>query len=395
MNEQPSPYTPGAGDRPRALVGREAQLALAESVRKQIEADYAANCLIFTGLRGVGKTVLLKEVRDRMLAPGWFAVYVQLRTKISIGQAFAEVALQAQSQLPAGARLGRALKRLAGRGGGLQILSTGATIGPASAEADSYLLLLSVLEQLGEAARDDGVGVAIVVDELQTLRLKQLGELVGLVQDLRDRVPLAFFGGGLPYLPSYLAKAATSTERFRYENTDFLVARDAARAVVDPAESEGVTWGDDALARVVGLAEGYPYFLQLYAHETWMQAQPRGPFREIGIDDVERAIPSVRRQLEFGLYGSRFDKTGPAQREYLYAMVELSGAGDDGGVMTRSIRSGDVSKALGKSLHQVSPVRDALMHQGLIHAPEHGDLEFSIPGFANYLRQRRVAEERD
>jgi len=59
---QPNPYIPGAGDRPRALVGREEQLALAEAVGNQLEAAYAANCLIFVGLRGVGKTALLKEM---------------------------------------------------------------------------------------------------------------------------------------------------------------------------------------------------------------------------------------------------------------------------------------------------------------------------------------------
>ena len=73
MADQPNPYTPGAGDRPHALVGRVAQLALADAVRSQIEANYAANCLIFTGLRGVGKTVLLKEVTDRLLGRGWTA----------------------------------------------------------------------------------------------------------------------------------------------------------------------------------------------------------------------------------------------------------------------------------------------------------------------------------
>ena len=65
MPEQPNPYTPGAGDRPRAFVGRDQQLALAETIRTQLEAGYSANCLLFIGLRGVGKTVLLKEIRDR------------------------------------------------------------------------------------------------------------------------------------------------------------------------------------------------------------------------------------------------------------------------------------------------------------------------------------------
>ncbi len=390
---QPNPYTPGAGDRPRALVGREEQLALADGVRHQIEAGYAANCLVFTGLRGVGKTVLLKEIRDRLLARGWFAIYIQLRTKTTVEQSFGEVALRTQRELSFGARLTRSLKRLVDRGGGLQVLATGGSIGPTQGSSGGYLLLSSVLEQLGEAARTDGAGIALVVDELQTMSLKALGDLVQLVQDLRDRVPLAFFGGGLPYLPARFSKAATSTERFRFEPTGFLAERDAERAVTDPALAEGVRWDGEALREVVEMAEGYPFFLQLDAFEAWEVATRRGAFTSITLHDVETAMPPVRRQLEFGLYGSRFDKTKPGQRDYLYAMVDLLGRDAGGRVAKGRVRSGDVAKALGRSISQVSPTRDVLIHQGLVHAPHHGELEFSVPGFADYLLRRRAAEE--
>ena len=102
MPSRPNPYTPGAGDPPRALVGRDDQLSLANTVRTQLEAGYAANCLLFTGLRGVGKTVLLKEVRNRFLTRGWLATYVQIRPSIPVDRAFAEVALRVSGQLTAG-----------------------------------------------------------------------------------------------------------------------------------------------------------------------------------------------------------------------------------------------------------------------------------------------------
>jgi hypothetical protein len=384
---RPNPYTPGAGDPPRALVGRDEQLSLANTVRTQLEARYAANCLLFTGLRGVGKTVLLKEVRDRLLAKGWLATYVQIRPSVPVDRAFAEVALRVSRQLTTGARLARALKSMAKRGGGLQVMGQGATIGSSTRSADGYRELTEVLGKLGEAAQEDGVGVALIVDELQALKNAPLGDLMNTVFTLRDEIPLAFIGSGLPYLPSKISKATTSTERLRYEPTDFLIAPDARRAVSEPAEADGVHWDDDALEHVVTLAQGYPYFLQLYASETWAAADRQDDFSFVTFDDVLAAVPAVQRQLDTGLYGSRFGKLGANQREYVFAMEYLMRQHS-----APTVRSGDVARHLGKSGTQVSPVRDGLLRAGMIHAPAHGELEFSVPGFADYLTRRHEAE---
>lgn len=390
MPSRPNPYTPGAGDPPRALVGRDEQLALAETVRTQLEAGYSANCLLFTGLRGVGKTVLLKEIRNQLTGRGWLAVYVQIRPTISVDRAFAEVAARAARQLPTSTKLGRALKSLMKRGGGLQVLGQGATVGPGSGALDGYRELTEVLEQLGRAAREDGVGVALIVDELQSLKIAPLGDLVNTVFTLRDDIPLAFIGSGLPYLPAKISKATTSTERLRFEPTDFLIGSDARRAVAEPAAADGVSWEPAALDRVVALAEGYPYFLQLYASEAWVAADRAGTFTTITTTDVDAAIPDVQRQLDAGLYGSRFGKLGANQRDYVYAVADLMRSSSKSA--SKTVRSGAVAQAMGKSATHVSPVRDSLLRAGMIHAPAHGELEFSVPGFADYLARRREDE---
>ncbi|HQU25516.1 MAG TPA: ATP-binding protein [Acidimicrobiales bacterium] len=383
--DRPNPYTPGAGDRPRALVGRDPQLALADTVRRQLEAGYAANCLVFVGLRGVGKTVLLKEIRDRFLAQGWLAVYLQIRPTVSVQRAFADVATGSAEQLTAGSRLRRTLKKLAEQGGSLQIMGQGVSLG-AGAAPDSYTDLRDVLRTLCAAAKQDGKGVALIIDELQSLKSKLLSELMHLVFELRDDLPLAFIGGGLTYLPSRISKATTSTERLRYEPTDFLAPPDAREAVEAPAREQGVHWDRPALDRVVSIASGYPYFLQLYAYEAWEAARRRGPFVRITAKDVAAGVPEVERQLNTGLYGARYDKLGTLQREYVVTMARLMAS--DARRPRQRVRSADVAQALGKSLQDCSPVREGLIHSGLIHSPSHGDLEFSVPGFREYVARR-------
>lgn len=147
-------------------------------------------------------------------------------------------------------------------------------------EYRAYDDLAGVLATLSEAAREDGLGVALIVDELQAISLASLGALVHVVQDLRDRLPFAFIGAGLPHLPSYIARAATYAERFRYEPTDNLHDQEAPAAVREPPLAEAVSWDDDALAKVASVAGGYPYFLQLYAFEAWGGGRARRCHRE-------------------------------------------------------------------------------------------------------------------
>ncbi len=381
----PNPYTPGAGDRPRALVGRSDQLALAESVRSQLEAGYSANSLVYVGLRGVGKTVLLKEIADRLAGAGWYAPYLELRRGLAVDSALASVAERGAAHLRPGAKLTRQVGQLLRRGGGLQVLGSGGNLG-ASRNLPAYDDLARVLASLSEAAREDGLGVALVVDELQAVTIANLGALVHVVQDLRDRLPFALIGAGLPHLPSYIAKAATYTERFRYEPTDKLHDREARAAVVEPAAAEGVSWNDEALARVVAAADGYPYFLQLYAFEAWQEAARSGAIESIRLADVQAAEPVAQRQIEAGIYGVRFEGANQTERRYLFALSEIMGGAAD------QVRSGDVARALDLKLSAVSPTRDALIRKGIIHAPEHGVLAFSIPGFRQYIERRRADE---
>ncbi len=218
------------------------------------------------------------------------------------------------------------MKRLQERGGSIQVLGSGAGLGAAPNGADGYNLFLDTLEELARAARSDGVGVALIVDELQILRAESLGALVEIVQQLRDELPLGFIGGRLPYLPGYIAKVATSTERFRFERTGLLVRTDARPAVVEPARLEGVSWDADALEDVVDHAKGYPYFLQLYASETWAAARARhDTFPAITQADVATAVPVVERLIENGMYESRYEQLGPVQLRYVNAMADLLG----------------------------------------------------------------------
>jgi len=149
--------------------------------------------------------------------------------------------------------------------------------------------LAALFEVLGETARDLGVGVLILVDELQEATPAELAAVNTAVHHLGQAstpLPLSFVGAGLPSLPAQLAEATSYAERLYDYRPIGLLNEDASRAaLIVPARLQGVQWEPDGLAAAVGTARGYPYFLQSIGKHVWDNAS-RTP---IGSSDVEVA----------------------------------------------------------------------------------------------------------
>jgi len=206
---------------------------------------------------------------------------------------------------------------------------------------------------------------------------------------------IVLIGAGLPYLPSEMSKANTYAERFRYEAIDSLRDSEVRLAITGPAELEGVTWESAAVERVVALSFGYPYFVQLYASEAWITA---GDATSVTAAHVDSAMDAVQRQLDAGLYAARYDRLSDTEREYVHAMVramriEHSDLLVEVPARSERVGSGEVAAGLGKTINAVAPTRDRVIRKGVIHSPQFGLLEFSVPGFANYVGRRMASDD--
>jgi type II secretory pathway predicted ATPase ExeA len=375
-------------------VGRELQLSIIESTAGLVEEGRRPQHMVLTGLRGVGKTVLLKEALRRLRARGWLCGYYEVRRDVDVGVAIATIVAEGAGLLPHGAKLRATLRKLRSSLGVAKL--SGAPDGTVSLElvaqarstADPYLEALRLFRQLGPPAIADGVGVALCVDEAQAFRRKDATTLLqALEADEQEDSRVLLLAAGLPTTPVEMAKARPYAERFRYEPLDDLTATDARRAVAEAAEDKGVAWQAPALEHVVMLARGYPFFLQLYASEAWDVAAARSdPLRRIAARHVVEAEPRVARRLDNGLYATRYERSSEAERRYLSAIADLMP--DD----AATVRSGDVARSLGKSLSELSAIRDRLIRKGVIHAPTLGQLTFSVPGFRDYVARRAAGE---
>ena len=384
-----NPYTPGAGTKPRLLAGRAAQVALVRSLADQVAAGREANPMIYTGLRGVGKTSLLYESRDALRERGWLAGYYEVRREVEPGAAIRSI-IQDSAELSTG-RLRRALASGAHSIGGMKLHLGPAgfsfevdTTAGATTSDDPYPELVSFLRRVSHDAKANGAGVALLIDELQVFRTRDLAVLVQALSALKAE-PIALIGAGLPYLASQMSKANTYAERFRYEQIDRLSDSDARLAIAEPALDQGTVWQEDALARLLDLADGYPYFLQLYASEAWVVA---GDAAAITRTHVDAAVDPVRRQLDAGLFAARYDRLSERERDYVDAMVTVM---DAAATPSNRVGSGPVADVLGATQGALGPVRDRIIRKGIIHSPTYGVLEFSVPGFSDYVRRRSRA----
>jgi hypothetical protein len=251
--------------------------------------------------------------------------------------------------------------------------------------ADSGDLELDMVElftDVGELARDLGVGVALFLDEMQDLSAPDLAALCGACHEISQQgAPLVVVGAGLPHLPVALSASKSYAERlFRYVEVDRLPRPMADRALLVPAGTESVDYTGEALAELYRLTNGYPYFVQAYGKATWDIAVGS----PIGADDVREAAPEAEAELAVGFFGARYDRATPAERDYMRAMADLGADNDDSSVTTAQ-----VAKALGRRPQSLSPARDGLIKKGLVYSSERGAVAFTVPHFGKFLRTQR------
>ncbi len=188
-------------------------------------------------------------------------------------------------------------------------------------------------------------------------------------------LPLLLFGAGLPQLAGQAGDAKNYAERlFDFPRLDRLQEHDACRAIRDPVEEERAAIEDAALAEIYAQTHGYPYFLQEWGYNAWNVA----PSSPITVRDARAATTLSIRKLDESFFRVRFDRLTPLERDYMLCLAEL-GPGAQ--------KSSDVAKAMNRSASSLGPTRDSLIKKGMIYAPEHGQIAFTVPLFDEFMRR--------
>jgi hypothetical protein len=387
-----NPYAPGAGQRPPELAGRDVELSAFDVVLERIARGRPERSLVLTGLRGVGKTVLLNQLRSAAIGRGWGTGKIEARPEQSLRRPVSSALHMALRELGPRHRDQESIEEVLG-----VLKSFAQRVQPADAKvrdrwqpgidvpaatgrADSGDMEIDLVELLSDAAgvaADIGSGIALFIDEMQDVQPDDVSAICAACHELSQQgAPLIVVGAGLPHLPAVLSASKSYSERlFRYLRIDRLDRDAADRALLAPAEREDVTFEPAALDALYAAADGYPYFVQAYGKVTWdvAAASPITPA------DVAMAAPVAEAELAVGFFGSRYDRATPAEREYMHAMAEL------GGPHGAAVATSEVAVSLGRKPASLSPARDSLIKKGLVYSAERGQIAFTVPHFGRYL----------
>jgi hypothetical protein len=395
-----NPYAPGAGQRPPELAGRDRELRQFEVTLERVAAGRPERSMVLSGLRGVGKTVLLNALRSLAVKRAWGTGKFEARPEQSLRLPLAQAVHAAVREVAHRHRDPERVDAVAGvlksfalrtklddrKGVRWQPASIGADVPAAKGRADSGDLELDLIElftDVAELAGDLGVGIGIFIDEMQDISPVELAALCGAVHEISQQgAPLVVVGAGLPHLPVLLSASKSYAERlFRYVVVDRLPREMSDRALLVPASTEDVDYEPDALDELYRLTDGYPYFVQAYGKVTWDVAV-ESPIRT---SDVSEAAPEAEGELAVGFFGARYDRATPAERDYMRAMAELGADSND-----QAVTTAQVADTLGRKPQSLSPARDGLIKKGLVYSSERGTVAFTVPHFGKFLRAQHV-----
>lgn len=398
MSAQPgrNPYRPGAATPPLHLAGREPQLSRFPKILRGAP-EIPANVRL-TGLRGVGKSVLLKEYERLAKENGWAVMRHQVEPRHNTDEAIS--AFIAGSVAATKAQLSRARRVKAQVAGAVEVgrrmlwsvTFDDVTLTLGGAREQELDLSRNLFDAV-EAALDAGhEGFALLLDEAQVLRddTARTGEhpmsmLIAAVNALQEAgLPLALVVCGLPTLQANLQRARTYSERmFRGENIAELSGNPgpARDAFVLPLADTGISVDEGLVSRVLEEVEGYPFFIQLWGAELWEAAADAGltTFSEQLLDSIEADIYA---RLDEEFYAGRVETLTPSEQDLLLSTAQCP---------YPPLRTADIRTRTDKSDGNVNVLMGRLTDQGVLYRLSKGIYEYTAPKFHEYL-VRRTAE---
>lgn len=387
MHPALNPYVPGSGLRPAILVGRDDEINEFDLTVAKSRARRISRGIVLYGLRGVGKTVLLNQFRERATQATWVVANIEGRGEApGLEQArltraiFQSVFRELTGGNPS-SELREAFRSVVALAATQELHVPAIGLLPAVGRADSGLFELDLEEAIEDVAtvlKSEFRALALFVDEMQELNSPLLATLLSIQHRAGQlEIPFYLIGAGLPQLPAKLGELRSYAERlFDYRQIGPLSTAAAHEALAQPAQATGARYTDDAIQVLLDAARGYAYFIQAYGQATW-NAAPEGKI--IALQAAEDGIRKGNEDLDSSFFLSRWDRVTPAQKEYLRAMAEIG----DSDIETKLI-----AQALDKPLSKLSVLRQTLVERGLVYAPRHGQLSFTLPGMASYILRK-------
>ena len=384
-----NPYTPGAGKMPKYLAGRKQILEEAFKLIAAIAYGFTARSVIYYGLRGVGKTVLLNEIEKMADEKNIRYEHIEIAEQYSFKRIIALAINKLMRKISAKENIRQHAEKALSVLKAFQI--TYGQDGDVSLGIDPDILkaegiadtgdfqndLTELLLSLGALAEKANIGTILFIDEIQYLRDDEFAALISAIHRIEQKgYPVVIFAAGLPKIAKIAGDIKSYAERlFQFIQIDSLTEQAAELALSEPAKKLGVTYHQEALAYIVNITEGYPYFLQEYGRQVWDFVNSE---KEITLDAAQQAYDKFIEQLDNGFFKVRHDRATAKELEFMKAMVKCG---------SLPCSTNQIAHEMGRTPPNISPPRAQLIHKGFIYATSRCEVDFTVPQFDQYLKR--------
>lgn len=379
-----NPYRPGAGLMPTYLAGRDDDIQEMEELFDALLLNIPTQSVIFSGLRGVGKTVLINRIQRIAEDKGIFCKHIEVEERndfvsqiASCSQAFLRKLSAKESFHQLIQKPLDAIKSLV-----VSFDPNESTFSLSVQERELYKStsltqsLTEVFTSLGEAASKANTPICFFVDEIQYMKKNELGALISALHRVNQlSYPIMMVGAGLPKIYSMLSAEKSYSERlFSYKEIGSLKREQAVKAIQIPAEKLNRSYEEKAIQKIIDVTKGYPFFIQQFCQIVYQNSVGQ----EITLGDVEKNAEEFFKVLDKGFFKVRYERCSEAEKKFVFAMAAC-------GELPCTIAS--VAKIMGKPVNSISTSRAQLISKGIIYPVKYRELDFTVPEFAGFVER--------
>lgn len=379
-----NPYRPGAGLMPMYLAGRNEDIYNVEQMFKAMKANIPTQSVIFSGLRGVGKTVLINRLQKIAESKDIFCKHIEIEARNDFISQIASCSQAFLREVRAKEKFKNLIKKSLEAIKSLKISFDPNENSFSLSVEDRELYqtnnlaqsLTDVFTSIGETAYEANVPICFFIDEIQYMKAEELGALIAALHRSNQLgYPLMIVGAGLPKIYKMLADEKTYAERlFVYQEISSLNFEQAKKAIEEPARKFNVTYTQEAVNKIAEISKGYPFFIQQLCQIVYQET----PGSQITGTDVDLILEDFFETLDNGFFKVRYERCADSDKKFIFAMVKC-------GELPCTISN--IAQNLNKSVTAISTTRAQLISKGLIYPVRYKELDFTVPEFSGFIKR--------
>lgn len=380
-----NPYRPGAGLMPTYIAGRDEDIDDITQMFIALTMNVPTQSVIFSGLRGVGKTVLINKLQKIAEDNNIFCKHIEVEERNDFISQIATCSQAFLRKVSAKEKFKNLIQKPLDAIKALVVSfdPNDNTFSLSLQEKELYKSvnltqsLTEVFVTIGETAYKSETPICFFIDEIQYMKPKELGSLIAALHRTNQLgYPVMVIGAGLPKIYKMLSDEKSYSERlFLYKEISSLTYEQSIKAIEEPAKKFGVSYTYEAISKIIDVTKGYPFFIQQLCQIVYNNISDG---MIINRENIEIGIPDFFETLDTGFFKVRYERCSDGDKRFIFAMVRC-------GELPCTISN--IAKQLKKKVKTISPTRAQLINKGIIYPVRHSELDFTVPEFSGFIQR--------